>query len=351
MMSYLNIVELGADAWIKLIETEGRNHLKLEGLDLSGKTLTGFDFSGITISQCRFNGGTINNCNFAKATILDCTFSYSIIDSTDFFECSVVCTGFNHAVITNSKFLRSDLMGLEVKQAAFKNVDLRFVRIDDCDFNVTIFEDCKIYGASIWSFKGSVDPKSTLIITPDYESEIVTKDLALAQYIYMMNKMGIVNMHSIKIFDPILKDKEAAYDYHVFISHASEDKDELVRPLAQLLESLGLKVWYDETTLRIGDSLREKIDEGLSKSLLGIVVLSESFFRKSWTRVELNAIFTLDLNKDKYLIPVWHKIGAKEILQFSPLLADRVAIVNNGDLNAMAIRILKEINRITTVGS
>jgi hypothetical protein len=42
--------------------------------------------------------------------------------------------------------------------------------------------------------------------------------------------------------------------FDVFISHASEDKDEIVRPLATALQSSGLSVWYDKFELRIGDS-------------------------------------------------------------------------------------------------
>ena len=51
-------------------------------------------------------------------------------------------------------------------------------------------------------------------------------------------------------------------EYDLFISHASEDKDDFVRPLANALKSLGVKVWYDEFTLKIGDSLRGSIDRG-----------------------------------------------------------------------------------------
>lgn len=51
-------------------------------------------------------------------------------------------------------------------------------------------------------------------------------------------------------------------DFDVFISHATEDKEELVRPLAVALQGHGLSVWYDEFELRVGDSLRRKIDAG-----------------------------------------------------------------------------------------
>ena len=36
----------------------------------------------------------------------------------------------------------------------------------------------------------------------------------------------------------------------LFISHASEDKDELVRPLAKRLEKAGVDVWYDEYAIK-----------------------------------------------------------------------------------------------------
>lgn len=81
---------------------------------------------------------------------------------------------------------------------------------------------------------------------------------------------------------------DANKEYDVFISHASEDKDSVVRPLALALKEKGVNVWYDEFELKIGDSLRRKIDQGLSKSKFGIVVISRSFIKKdgqtmNWT--------------------------------------------------------------------
>ena len=59
---------------------------------------------------------------------------------------------------------------------------------------------------------------------------------------------------------------QEAREHDVFISHASEDKDAIVRPLANALVNEGLDVWYDEFALHIGDSLRQKIDRGLAKA-------------------------------------------------------------------------------------
>jgi hypothetical protein len=113
--------------------------------------------------------------------------------------------------------------------------------------------------------------------------------------------------------------------YDVFISHASEDKDEVVRPLAYALQNYGLKVWYDEFEMKIGDSLRRKIDKGLANSRFGIVVLSRSFISKGWTNYELDGIVTKVNSGEQILLPIWHNITKKEVMDFSPSLADKVA--------------------------
>jgi hypothetical protein len=115
-------------------------------------------------------------------------------------------------------------------------------------------------------------------------------------------------------------------EFDVFISHASEDKDAIVRPLAAALESRGLDVWYDETELRIGDSLRRKIDAGISRSRFGLVVLSKQFFRKGWTAYELDGLVTRSVDGGQVLLPVWHEISKDEVIAVSPSLADKVAL-------------------------
>lgn len=114
-------------------------------------------------------------------------------------------------------------------------------------------------------------------------------------------------------------------EYDVFISHASEDKGDVVRPLAHALNKGGLKVWYDEFELKIGDSLRRKIDTGLAKSKFGVVVLSRSFFKKGWTNYELDGLVTRSISGEQVLLPIWHEITKQELIEFSPSLADKVA--------------------------
>ena len=85
----------------------------------------------------------------------------------------------------------------------------------------------------------------------------------------------------------------APREYDVFISHASEDKDDVVRPLA--------------------------------KSNFGIVVISRDFIKKGWTNYELDGLITRSISGEQQLLPIWHNITKKEVIEYSPSLADKVA--------------------------
>ena len=115
--------------------------------------------------------------------------------------------------------------------------------------------------------------------------------------------------------------------HDVFICHASEDKDDFVRPLAEALRSHHVDVWYDEFTLTVGDSLREAIDRGLATSRFAVVVLSPFFFQKRWPQRELNGLVAREMGENRHLVlPVWHNVGRDDVLSFSPPLADLLAV-------------------------
>jgi hypothetical protein len=136
-----------------------------------------------------------------------------------------------------------------------------------------------------------------------------------------------------------------AVRFDVFISHASEDKDDFVRPLAGALSSLGVKVWFDEWTLTIGDSLRRKIDEGLLAADYGVVVLSRFFFAKQWPQAELDGLFAREMHGRKVILPVWHEVGCEDVLKFSPMLAGKLAAPTNEGVEAVAQKIFLAIRQ------
>jgi serine/threonine protein kinase len=136
--------------------------------------------------------------------------------------------------------------------------------------------------------------------------------------------------------------------WDVFISHASEDKDRIARPLANLLTQAGLRVWIDENELRLGDSLRRKIEQGLAESRYGVVILSQAFFAKDWPQRELDALTSLETPKRKVILPVWDGIDHQLVSTRSPLLADKLSISTHRGLNQVALEILKVVKSSDT---
>jgi len=126
----------------------------------------------------------------------------------------------------------------------------------------------------------------------------------------------------------------------VFISHASEDKDAVAKPIAEELRRRGYRVWYDEFVLQIGDSLSEQIDLGLSRCRFGLVILSHNFFSKRWPKRELEGLTSREVaGERKIILPVWHEISHAEILKHSPTLANKVAVSTSDGLDKVVEKI------------
>jgi hypothetical protein len=112
-----------------------------------------------------------------------------------------------------------------------------------------------------------------------------------------------------------------------FIAHDSRDKDAVARPIAYELIKLMCPVWFDEFSLKVGDKLRESIERGLKECRKCVLIVSPNFLGNSgWTKVEFNSIFTREVLEEKDLVlPVWKDVTKKQVYDYSPTLADRVA--------------------------
>lgn len=132
------------------------------------------------------------------------------------------------------------------------------------------------------------------------------------------------------------------HDY--FICHAYEDKQTFVRPLADYLIRNGALIFYDEYSIKLGDSLTEKINQGLSYSQNAIIVLSKFFFEKQWTNAELSGIFQKSLSGDFKLLIIYYEISHQEVLNKYPLLSDILAVDASLGIQQVASKIFEATN-------
>lgn len=133
-------------------------------------------------------------------------------------------------------------------------------------------------------------------------------------------------------------------EYDIFISHASEDKDAIVRPLATILERLSVRVWYDEFSLQLGDSLTASIDKGLQESRYGLVVLSKAFLSKRWPEYEYRSLMTREIDGERVILPLWYDVTKEDVKNFSLYLADIKALpISRANFGKIVPAILKVV--------
>lgn len=112
-----------------------------------------------------------------------------------------------------------------------------------------------------------------------------------------------------------------------FICHASEDKAEAIQ-LATDLRSNGIDAWIDFWEIQPGDSLRQKIEQGIDGAKFFIALVSEASKDKPWVNQELDAAFIKKMEGQTRIIPVIHGIRSHEI----PLLLKTVRYIHlNGE--------------------
>ena len=112
-----------------------------------------------------------------------------------------------------------------------------------------------------------------------------------------------------------------AADYDVFISHASEDKAEIARPVYAECEKLGLKVFLDEDHIGWGESFTKKINTALGAARTILVVVSNHSVSKEWPLAEINTALGFEVDGKKTVIPLM--VGKPDLSRLPLIRAKR----------------------------
>jgi len=130
----------------------------------------------------------------------------------------------------------------------------------------------------------------------------------------------------------------------LFVSHASEDKEAFVRPLANgLIQHRGFKVFYDDYSLVMGNSLLQSISKGLRECQYGVVVFSPSSVRKKWPQEELAGLLARESAEHKIILPILHNLTIEGLLQHYPTFADRIVSESKDGIERVITDILRAI--------
>jgi TIR domain len=103
----------------------------------------------------------------------------------------------------------------------------------------------------------------------------------------------------------------------VFLSYTSDDRD-LARRIAEALQANGIETWWDQWCIYPGDSLRQKIDEGIAECTHFVVLLTPQSIEKPWVNQEMDAGLVRTLNDQCKFLPVRCELPASAL---PPLLS------------------------------
>lgn len=205
---------------------------------------------------------------------------------------------------------------------------------------------------------GSIDENEKIIQTVGYTdsperinfsdfSYVKNIIIYIDRIVSLQEKNQLFDYWKLKGFNLTIRDITYAEDYHslskplAFISHDSRDKDEIVRELAEKLVSLNCPVWYDEYSLKMGDSLREKIEDGIKEVPYCILILSKKFLsNEKWAKSEFETIFIKEIyEKKNIIIPVWHGISENDLYNYCPKLLNRLGGNSSEGIESLAKKI------------
>lgn len=121
-------------------------------------------------------------------------------------------------------------------------------------------------------------------------------------------------------------EKQASLDLRdVFLCHAWDDRQGVAKQLHDLLESLGVKVWFSEKDVGLGVPLLRAIDKGLANSRIGIVLVTPALLQRlpkeSIADKELSVLLA-----GARLVPVVHQTTYEALREVSPMLASRTGL-------------------------
>ena len=71
--------------------------------------------------------------------------------------------------------------------------------------------------------------------------------------------------------------------------------------------------------------------------------MSPHFFKKHWPEQELNGLATREVDGQKIILPVWHRVGFEDVRKYSPMLADRIAVKTDKGLRRVVDSLVKTL--------
>ena len=179
--------------------------------ELRNSDLTGADLTGVDLSEANLSGACLDNVNLTSANLWRLyvsgasfqsadlsrahmawsylayvNFDQAILRSTMLKEANLTGSNFREANLEGSDLSATYLLGTNLTNANMSNVILEHASLIESDVSGTTLTGSFVYGVSAWRIRGTPKDQTNLVITPRGENDVVTDDLRVAQFLYLL---------------------------------------------------------------------------------------------------------------------------------------------------------------------
>jgi len=221
------------------------NGANLSNADLSGADLSGADLSGADLSDASLWGTNLSGADLSGTTLF--------------------VTDFNGANLRNA-----DLSNAYIGWTTFGDIDLRSVKGLD---TIAHGEPSTIGTNTLERSKGDIP-------------EVFLRSTGLSDTF-------IEYAHSLT--------SRALEYYTCFISYSSKNR-EFVESLYADLQAKGVRCWYDRENMKIGDKIRQRIDESIRLYDKLLLVLSKQSLKSAWVEYEVEAALAKERRESRTVL-------------------------------------------------
>jgi len=284
---HLEIIKQGTKVWNEWKESKIK-HSKilfdligayLRGANLSGADLSGVILFGANLDEANLSGANLRGAYLRGAYLSHANLSGADLGGADLKGAELDGSNLKGADLNAAEFVSANLIGADLSRANLLGTNLLEGNLSEAKFYKTIFREA-IFADTILS-----NAKHLETCVHDGPSTIDHRTLAKSGNLPLEFLRGCGLPDEIINTIPILQ-RSHIHFYSCFISYSTKDK-KFAERLFTDLQNKGIRCWFANEDMKIGDKTRNTIDEAINKREKLLLILSKHSIRSNWVEHEV----------------------------------------------------------------
>jgi uncharacterized protein YjbI with pentapeptide repeats len=319
---HLQILKQGVEAWNKWLEQNRDIRPDLTETDLSGATLTGADLSWSDLTKATLTGADLSEADLYEADLSGATLTGADLSDADLFGTDLTAatlTGadlsgadlgqatLDMASLSGANLFRATLRGATLDEATLTEVDLTEATLHRANLTGVNLSGANLSQVHLWE---TVFGYTNLTAVRGLEtcahlgpSTLDHRTLARSGPLPLAFLRGCGLPDALIDYLPSLLNEPFQF-YSCFISYSSKDRAFAERLHADL-QNNGVRCWFAQEDMKIGDRIRPRIDETIRLYDKLLLVLSKTSVASQWVEQEVETALARERQqKTTILFPV-----------------------------------------------